>query len=81
MPGYRHNLPDVSMKLGYQGVFKTILERKHLISVASFRLMELGLSLLRKKPKTICQRYLIAIFLCCASEEYSHRIFNRRPQI
>lgn len=29
------NLPDVSMKLGYQGVFMPILKRKHLISVVS----------------------------------------------
>lgn len=35
------NLPDVSMKLGYQGVFKPILKRKHLISVASFGLTKL----------------------------------------
>lgn len=35
------NLPDVSMKLGYQGVFKPILKRKHLISVVSFGLTKL----------------------------------------
>lgn len=43
------NLPDVSKKLGYQGVFKPILKRKHLISVVSFGLTKLGLSLLKKK--------------------------------
>lgn len=73
------NLPDVSMKLGYQGVFKPILKRKHQISVVSFKLVKLGLCLLKKK-KVICQQHFMSTLICCASE-YSHRIFTMRSEI
>lgn len=43
------HLPDVSMKLGYQSVFKPILKRKPLISVVSFGLTKLGLHLLKER--------------------------------
>lgn len=58
------NLPDVSMKLGYQGAFKLILKRKHLTSVVRFSLMKLGLCLLKKKSDMLVALYGDSFMLC-----------------
>lgn len=69
MPNYQSldidiNLSDVSVKLGYQGVFRLIVKRKHIISVVRFGLMKLGLCLLKKKSDMLVALYGDSFMLC-----------------